>query len=72
MSTWVPKFDKLVLLNESTDLHHIWHFLRAIYTDKSDFRKVQKPGHNGQDIENTHAVTFSLAVTKRLNILNQI
>ena len=34
-----------------TDLHQIWHervFLRAIYTEESDFRKVQKLGHDGQ------------------------
>jgi hypothetical protein len=34
-----------------TNLHKIWHkrvVLHAIYTEASDFRKVQKPGHKGQ------------------------
>jgi len=34
----------------STDLHQIWHELYAIKTDKGNFCKVKKPGHNGQNI----------------------
>ena len=36
----------------STDLHQIRHecvVLLAIYTEERDFRKVQKPGHDGQN-----------------------
>ena len=42
---------RIFLSRLSTDLHQIWHesiFLHAIYTEESDFRKVQKPGDNGQ------------------------
>ena len=42
---------RIFLSRLSTDLRQIWYeraFLHAIYTEQSDFIKVQKPGHDGQ------------------------